>query len=399
MSDLFGSQIKDIYGQWLQIGSGNVGLTASFQTVQDGKGNNSVLQLSTTAIKVNATTVTINGQTLTLTGTSSISGTHTGTSSGTNTGDQIITLTGDVTGSGTGSFAASIANNAVVTDTILDANVTYAKIQNVTNNRLLGNNSGSAGPPQEISVGTGLSLSGGTLSNSAAAAAISQVNVQIFTSTGAYTYTPTSGMKYIIFEMCGAGGGGGGVSNAGAFAASGGGNGGGYFKGYLTSAQLNGSATGSIGALGTGGAAGNNNGAAGGNTTFIPNAGSTWTAVGGAAGAGIAGSASPNGSSGAAQTTNTAGTGTVILNFTGQRSTEALSITGFGIRGMGGKSPLGMHQTEISIASSGSRAGNLIAFNPIGYGIGGAGALNVNSSTDAPGGNGTNGVLIIYEFI
>jgi hypothetical protein len=36
-------------------------------------------------------------------------GTVTGTSSGTNTGDQTITLTGDVTGSGTGSFATTIA--------------------------------------------------------------------------------------------------------------------------------------------------------------------------------------------------------------------------------------------------------------------------------------------------
>lgn len=89
------------YKQLLQIGSGNVGLSASFQTVMDGDGNNSVLQLSTTAVKVNATTITINGQTLTLTGTSSIIGT--------NTGDQTITLTGDITGSGTGSFATTLA--------------------------------------------------------------------------------------------------------------------------------------------------------------------------------------------------------------------------------------------------------------------------------------------------
>lgn len=50
--------------------------------------------------------------------------------SGVNTGDQTITLTGDVTGSGTGSFAATIANDAV----------SYAKMQNVSlNNRILGN--------------------------------------------------------------------------------------------------------------------------------------------------------------------------------------------------------------------------------------------------------------------
>jgi hypothetical protein len=52
-----------------------------------------------------------------------------GTSSGTNTGDQTITLTGDVTGSGTGSFATTIAAGSV----------TFAKMQAVSANVLLGN--------------------------------------------------------------------------------------------------------------------------------------------------------------------------------------------------------------------------------------------------------------------
>lgn len=133
--------------------------------------------------------------------------------SGTNTGDQTITLTGDVTGSGTGSFAATIAANAV-TDTklrdsvalsvigrganstgdpadiaasvdgyvlrrsgttlafgevatagIANDAITYSKIQNVTDARLLGRSAGSAGDVQELTVGTGLLLSGGVLSN------------------------------------------------------------------------------------------------------------------------------------------------------------------------------------------------------------------------------------------
>jgi hypothetical protein len=41
------------------------------------------------------------------------SGTFSGSSSGTNTGDQTITLTGDVIGSGTGSFAATLASSGV----------------------------------------------------------------------------------------------------------------------------------------------------------------------------------------------------------------------------------------------------------------------------------------------
>jgi hypothetical protein len=60
---------------------------------------------------------------------------------GTNSGDQTITLTGDVTGTGTGSFAATIANDAV----------TYAKIQNVSaTDKLLGRSTAGSGDVEEI---------------------------------------------------------------------------------------------------------------------------------------------------------------------------------------------------------------------------------------------------------
>lgn len=60
---------------------------------------------------------------------------------GTNSGDQTITLTGDVTGSGTSSFAATIANDAV----------TYAKMQNVSaTNRIMGRITASAGDMEEL---------------------------------------------------------------------------------------------------------------------------------------------------------------------------------------------------------------------------------------------------------
>ncbi|MFN9899599.1 MAG: hypothetical protein ACK55Z_12595, partial [bacterium] len=52
-----------------------------------------------------------------------------------------MTLTGDVTGSGTGSFAATIANDAV----------TYAKIQNVSaTDKMLGRASAGSGDVEEI---------------------------------------------------------------------------------------------------------------------------------------------------------------------------------------------------------------------------------------------------------
>ena len=71
--------------------------------------------------------------------------------SGTNSGDQIISLTGDVTGSGTGSFAATIALNAVTTTKIADDNVTYAKIQNVSaTDKILGRSTAGSGNVEEI---------------------------------------------------------------------------------------------------------------------------------------------------------------------------------------------------------------------------------------------------------
>lgn len=84
---------------------------------------------------------------------------------------QGLTTTGTALHLATGSITASLmAGNSIATASIINDNVTYAKIQNVSSaSRLLGRGStAGAGDVEEIFIGTGLSLVGTTLSNTAA---------------------------------------------------------------------------------------------------------------------------------------------------------------------------------------------------------------------------------------
>lgn len=77
-------------------------------------------------------------------------------------GSGITALTGDVTATGPGSAAATIANSAV----------TLAKIQNASSNSVVvgSGSAGSGSPYSEITLGTGLTMSGTTLSSTGASA-------------------------------------------------------------------------------------------------------------------------------------------------------------------------------------------------------------------------------------
>jgi hypothetical protein len=110
--------------------------------------------------------------------------------SGTNTGDQTITLTGDVTGTGTGSFSSTIANNAV----------TLAKMADIATARIIGRTTALTGDPEALTmaqVKTMLDLTGTnsgdqtTVSGNAGSATVLATGRTIAISGGA-TGTATS---------------------------------------------------------------------------------------------------------------------------------------------------------------------------------------------------------------
>ena len=86
--------------------------------------------------------------------------------SGNNYGDQTITLTGDVTGTGTGSFAATIGANKV----------TYAKMQAASAVAKLIGSDASGTALGEITLGTNLSMAGSTLNAAVASGSVTSVN-------------------------------------------------------------------------------------------------------------------------------------------------------------------------------------------------------------------------------
>jgi hypothetical protein len=103
--------------------------------------------------------------------------------SGTNRGDQTISLTGDVTGSGTGSFAATIASNSV----------TYAKVQQAGAAKRLGNPTGAAANVQEIALAAGLTFSGTSLTLGAITPASVAATGTITSSGGGVGYATGAG--------------------------------------------------------------------------------------------------------------------------------------------------------------------------------------------------------------
>ncbi len=225
-----------------------------------------------------------------------------------------------------------------------------------------------------------------------AAAGIATVTGQLFTASGAFTYTPTAGMEYVIVELIGAGGGGGGANPGGLSGCGGGGGGGGYARFILTAAQVGASLSGSVGALGAAGTAGNNAGSAGGNTTLATAA--AWTVNGGGGGGSVAAAGTTTATAGAGGTVTT-GTGTILASNTGGiggRGTGFSSAGAFG--GAGGSSQYGRGGPGNGVFGIQQFAG----VAGLGYGAGGAGGAGIGTG-DVAGGAGIAGAAIFTEFV
>jgi Repeat of unknown function (DUF5907) len=89
---------------------------------------------------------------------------------------------------------------AMTTADITNSIVTYPKIQNVTGLRLLGNSSATAGAVGEISIGTGLNLSGGILTATGGGGGITLIN-----SLGGASQTLVTGTTGTDFGISSAG--------------------------------------------------------------------------------------------------------------------------------------------------------------------------------------------------
>lgn len=215
-------------------------------------------------------------------------------------------------------FGAAGIVSGIVTASIPDNAVTYAKIQELAASRLLGNPTGGATEVSEISLGAGVEFSGTTLKGVSVAPTI-----QRFTS-GSGTYTTPAGVKWIRIRLVGGGGGGGeggntGVSSAGgtttfsggSLSATGGGGASNNTAGGVGGTPANGnvlniaggSGGGSNGATNGGGGNGGNSyfgggggGAAGGTQTGLAGAANTG---GGGGGGSLTGSSAAGGGAGA----------------------------------------------------------------------------------------------------
>lgn len=209
------------------------------------------------------------------------------------------------------------------------------------------------------------------------------LNVQVFSTPGIGSYTPSPGTKSIIVEVQGGGGGSGGTNSTttGQVSFSGGGGGGAYAKSRYTSGITSQSLT--VGAGGVAGAAGGTGGTGG-----ASNFGSLITAPGGngsGASPSTSGTSISSGAAGAA-----IATGGNVVNSPGSYGTYGLAINGIAVSGTGGPSVFGGGGTPVVGTSIGTPAQS--------KGSGAGGSFSAPSTGALVGAAGAPGIIIVWEF-
>jgi hypothetical protein len=213
------------------------------------------------------------------------------------------------------------------------------------------------------------------------------IGIQVFSTAGAFTYTPTPGMARCRVRAVGGGGGSAGVNTtpAGQYNVVGGGAAGSYVDAWLTAADIGVSKAVTIGAGGVAGALGLNAGNGGatslGSLIVCPGGGGS---IAYAALVTSAGSISSGGVPGA---TPTAPVGSIA--YAGQSGGYGIFLSTTAVNGAaagtGGNSLLGT-------------GGSGLVFAPEGYGAGAGGKYNGPSTAGTVGAAGAPGVIIIEEY-
>ena len=211
------------------------------------------------------------------------------------------------------------------------------------------------------------------------------VRTQVFTSSG--TYTPATGANKALVYCTGGGGGGGGIdgnSTSSQNAISNAGSAGGTAIKLITS--LASSYTVTIGAGGNGGAAGNNNGNDGGDSSFTDGASLTLTGSGGNGGAGRAAASTSSYGLGAAGGAASGGDINMRGGDAGAIRRQAGDVTMIG--SSGGSFYGGSRSAQTSANARDADAPGA-----------GGGATRTGSATNYSGGDGADGIVVIYEFL
>jgi hypothetical protein len=240
------------------------------------------------------------------------------------------------------------------------------------------------------------------------------INMQVFSTAGSATYTPSTNMIYCVVELVGAGGGGGGGAPCTSTTVScgAGGGAGQYIRATVLASTIS-SIGGSVSiTIGSGGSAGSNSFGSTGGSTYFGAYGATSASTlflgcnGGYGGGAISATSTfwaPNPGTGGYGGTTTGIKGTP-LNSNGNSGTFGFcmyssSTVAYSIGGKGADSPIGSGGVGASAALTGTGVGSSNTGEKGYRGGGGGGSATVCNTTTPSGGKGGDGCIIITEYI